>query len=507
VRRRGRHLAAGVIRGPQARRGAILLAVLVVISIAALAGVSVSHVAQADVQGAAVSQRRVQARALAWSGVQSVMAELAQQRIALLDGETPRITSEWEPFVDARGRRAVVRLAQQRGGSILVSEQGKVDINTAAPAMLSALGLDESTVEAIVESRRRRAFGSPGELLMVQGVTPEILYGASWHEAETGRERGLEAGDGLIAHLTVFSFDPNVQSGLGPAGSTHRARMRINVNTPWSERLGNAIDERFGEGAGQAARSFMTAGVTIDSLGVILRGAVANNLNRRSWPPLLDAFTVSDDPYIMGRVDLNVAEGRVLASIPGISPEAAEQMVRIREGLGPDARRSILWPLEENILTVEEMAVAADHLTTRSMQWRVVVEGGFIPSGDQRAWQDLEDETLQDRIVLEAVIDVASAQPRVAYLREVTLLPVARILTRDAMAVPPAGEVLEATAQDEQWPLAGAEVSDWRPREAERISEPPIEGPIEPVTVDGGVERDGRIGRWTPGPGRKGDGS
>ena len=61
-------------------RGTILLAVLVVITISALAGTTAMYFGEAASSAARVSLKRTKSRALAWSGMQAVMAELADQR-------------------------------------------------------------------------------------------------------------------------------------------------------------------------------------------------------------------------------------------------------------------------------------------------------------------------------------------------------------------------------------------------------------------------------------------
>jgi DNA uptake protein ComE-like DNA-binding protein len=500
------------------RRGVILVAVLVVVSLAALGGASAMWVASAEVEGASGSLRRLQGRAVAWSGVQATMAELASQRQGILNGEMPRLTEEWEVYTESSGRRAVVRLVADGAGAKIHSEQARLDVNTAGRAMLQAIGLEEELAQAIVSRRQRQPFFSTLELLEVEGITPELLFGDGWEAPDEPVQGQGEAGLPLISRLTVFSFDPNVQAGVGPGGSSHRGQLRINLNTPWSERLGRAIEERFGRSAGETARGIMGTGVKIDSLAVLVQGAALNNLDRRAWPILVDAFTVSDLPYIPGRIDLNMASPEVLACIPGISEEAAAQIVQRRGGLTAEARSSILWPLQEDILTVQEMARAADHLTTRSMQWRVVIEGGFVAADDRRSWDELVGAVLQDRVVLEAVIDIASERPRVAYLRDITLLPVARALAWD---LEPPDETSLWAGDREQWDpgrlwqevpgdLLSAPAPGSRPDNAApdaRISELPLQGPIQADASDSGsAAGDPRIGRWTPGPARKDEG-
>lgn len=438
-------------------RGMVLLAALVVVTIGALIGSTIMYLADAERASAEASLRRTQARALAWSGVQGVMAELLSQREALLDGARPAVTGSWT-LIDGTSKGGVIRVVGLSGAGAAVSEPGKLDINSATAEMLDTLdAIEAPTAARIVAARAARAFSSVEELLTIEGVTPEMMYGPSAQGAESGEGLGAAAlaaapgrpssdareGGGLVDLLTVFSFDPNVQAGLGENGSDSRGKRRVNINTPWSERLGRAIDERFGQGAGEAVKTVMERGTKLEREAEIVRVLIETQVPPEAWVNVLDALTTTDDPYRTGRVDLNTAPAEVLACIPGISRSAAEGIVESRGRTDEATRRSVAWPVLAGILEPEQFQEAVDFLTTRSAQWRVRVEAGFVrvetgrggePSqgsfggSEPGAWGESDEsgDTLEDRVALEAVIDVSSSRPRVAYLRDVTLLPIAR---------------------------------------------------------------------------------
>jgi hypothetical protein len=239
--------------------------------------------------------------------------------------------------------------------------------------------------------------------------------------------------------------------------------------------------------------------------------ASLNRADPRALPIIIDAFTVVEGEYIQGLVDLNLASAEVLAAIPGISSEAAAQIVDARVRLSPDARQSALWPLAEKLLEASDMTLAIDYLTTRSCQWRVIVEGGFVRADDRSGWQDLAADALEDRVVLEAVIDIASERPRVAYLREITLKPASVRLAASVGMMPeedlPA--IMESVEAPDPLRDAGLTFGNWADIQTPvpTIPEVPGEGPIEPdADDDGSMATDRRIGRWTPGPARKDEG-
>lgn len=405
--------------------GMVLLTVLIVVAIAALAGTTAMYLARAEVAAARTTLTRTQSRALAWSGVQAVMSELEDQREKLLDGGEPDLTGEWDLYSEEGGRRGIVRLvAWGEGGPVAEAEGARLDLNAASADMLKLLGFDEKSAAAVVSARDRQKLLSERELAGMEGVSLAASK-ASGARGPVAVERDL------LSLCTVFSFDPNVQSGLGENGSDHRGRQRVNLNVAWSDRLAEAVDDRFGEGSSTAVKQFFDRGTKFKGMADIVAAAISANVEPKDWAPIVDALTVTADPYLIGRVDLNHAPVEVLSVVPGISAEAAGRIVGARDSVDAAARRTPVWPVIEGILQPQEYVKAADFLTTRSLQWRVRVEAGTAAASDQE--QREQSAVLADRVVLEAVIDVASERPRIAYLRDVSLEDQAeRLLGADA---------------------------------------------------------------------------
>lgn len=493
-------------RGTSIRRGTILLAVMLVITLSALAATTAMYLGEASGEGSRMSLKRTRSRAMAWSGVQAVMAELADQRDKLLDGENPLITTQWQLFEEA-GRRGVVRLialakddtAQEQW---ILSEATRLDLNSATADMLLKIpGITKELAAAIVAARQQ-GFSSIDELVRVPGMKPELLWGETEH-AVTNAEPSAAPGGTLDSFLTVFAFDPNVQAGIDPAAPDLRGKLRLNLNTPWSESLETALKDRFGADAAANAKKLFDKGASFKTLKDLCGVFQQERLPTATWPTLLDSFTNSPDPFIGGRVDINRAPAAVLAAIPGFTPEAADEVVKVRQSLDAAARRTIMWPVTQGILKEDKFMEAVDYLTTRSMQWRVRVEVGMMESESSSA----REPALEDRLVLEAVIDVASERPRVAYLRDVTLLDSARVMNRDlsVQAERRPAVVADNTAPEPETPPAKLDtdaglklsgVLDFGSEEPPApVAVPPAEPPAVAPAPAEGVDR--RIGRWT----------
>ena len=422
------------------RRGTILLGVLVLLVIGVLMAASMLNGTGAAMESSGAGAVREQARSLAWSGAQGLMAELASQRESLLRGESPTVTSEWELYSDESGGvRGVVRLIDldPATDAFMQSESAKLDINVATAEMLARVpGLGERAAGAIVAARAGGPLASVAALAGVEGVgraaLEEPALGAAPEEPAGEGVSGEGGFTPLTALLTTFAFDPNVQSGLGD-GEQFRGRPRINLDQEWSERLGQALEERLGADAVAGVKGVMDSGVTFETDAALVAALIDLGLGVEGWAMVFDIFTTSDDEYLAGRVDINRASPEVLACLPGLNAEIAAEIVRARERLSPERLQSPAWPAVEALVTPEQFQGIADYVTTRSMQWRALIEVGTEPiaSDSGAAVVDEADERfstgpevrekLRGRMVLEVVVDVSSLRPRVACLRDVTL--------------------------------------------------------------------------------------
>lgn len=474
---------------PGRRRGSILVLALLVVTIGALVGMTVIYYAAADRRAAEMGVRTVQARAMAWSGVQIIMSELASQREQMLSGETPRVTDNWVAPAEESSRQGVrwgfrVKMV---GAHPLESEAGKLDVNTVPEGVLAKVpGLSADIAKAIVQRRGSRRFTSVAELVTIPGITHDALFGTPDAPSDPS-EPGLADPDALLSEspaplslsrlLTVFNFDPQVQVGVGPRAGDSAGKQCININVPWSDELGRAIEDRFDKGTADGVKGLMARGDTFKNRSDIVKKLRQFRIEPKDWLEVLDAFTTSADEYRVGTVDLQTAPAAVLECIPGISPEAAAEIVARRERLDPTRRATVAWPVLENIMKEDEFEQAVDMLSTRSLQWRVVIEAGVFSndeegntaehapwgspaaaaaSGASGSLPADEAAPLRDHVILEAVIDVASLRPRVAYLREATYLPTARLLA-----------TLDSGRKAEEWGGAGDQSTNQTPDSGE----------------------------------------
>ena len=134
-------------------------------------------------------------------------------------------------------------------------------------------------------------------------------------------------------------------------------------------------------------------------------GVVAGDLGQ-----LLDRFTTDAKQIRLERVNINTAPASILAQVEGIDEALANTIASARQGLSPEASRSIAWLLEESLLDAGQFRQIEPLITARSFQFHIQVIGYALPSGRYR--------------VLEAIVDLIGPEPRVLYLRDLTKLGV-----------------------------------------------------------------------------------
>ncbi|MHC4427067.1 MAG: hypothetical protein ACYS0D_00485 [Planctomycetota bacterium] len=505
-----------------------LIAVLLVMGGTVLIATSLLFVAQAEMAGNARSADTVRGRALAWSGVQAAIVRLNEQRDVILEGSVPRLDEEFVIY-ETPTRLGVARLLPVGpGGELLVPEAAKLDLNSADAGILADTGMvDDTQAEAIIDHREAtlgRPYQSVGELLRVEGVSAETLFGpieeiapgdgsASFADgipaaAETGAPETLR---GLGDVVTVYSFEPALQ---------RNGRLRINLNRPWSEELGERVSDRFGSEAAQTLQRIMESGTTFDTEAKVFEVLRFFQVPVEDWPDIVDAFTTEEGDFHFGRLDINTAPYEALAALPGLEPEQAEEIVQVRDDLDPDERDTIAWPAVQGIVEAEAYDLLAGRITTRSWTWRLRLVAGEVDAQDPEA-------PLIDPVLYEVVIDLSAPRPRVAYLRDITWMRATAMiaaaikvesepdLVAETAADLPAGTEAAAdddtAAEDDLGPF-DEPLDDMGDEDLGAM--PPFEQPAgpEPVSPDGADDSAAvgppsqpaapdraRIGRWTAG--------
>jgi len=474
-------------------RGLALVAVMVVMGGALLVATSLLFVLGAQVAGSSVAADRVQAQALARSGIMVVMARLNEQRETILAGRTPELDETYEIY-EVGTRLGVVRLLPVGpGGALLVPEAGKRDLQVTDAEMLAATGLvDDLLAARIVEYREqelRRPYQSVGELLGVTGMTVETLYGPidQIGRAAAEGDRAQDGVRGLGDAITVYGFEPALQ---------RNGRLRINLNVPWSDELGTRVAERFGSASSDTLKRIMDGGTVFDTEAKIFGVLNFFQMEPSDWPEIIDTFTSEDGDLHYGRLDINTAPYEALLTLPGFEPQQAADVVRIRDDLSDEDRATVAWPAIHGIVEPQAYEQLGGLITTRSWTYRFRLAAGEVDADAPR------DGAMDRAIIYEVVLDLSSPRPRIAYLREITWLRTAALIAAnveidtDTQPDPDINDPDLAAAD----PFSGDPAFGEQPGAAEFVPQDET-GPDAPVQAgnEAATPAGKRIGRWTAG--------
>ncbi len=465
------------------RRATVLLSVLVVIVLAALIGTTMIAVADAHRAETRGGLDRDRLRALAWSGVKSVAAGLASQRDVLLGGGDPDVPESWTVFEDG-GERGEITLLELTQGHRAEPEAGKIPVNRADAAMLAKLAaLGEAGANSLLGARGD-GFESMGEV--IEAIGEQVVATPAAESADASASTGTDA----ARLLGVHSFDPAV--AVGAEGGLAAGVRRLRVPAKLDDGARSALQKKFATAATAIEAAASGAGPGAPSR--LVEALVAAGVPAKEWSASLDSVAWSDDPFVAGLVDINRASAAVLACLPGLNEDLAGRIESARGSLDAATKRRLTWPLENGIVNADQFKSLVDFIAVRSLQWRVRVEARIAKEGTQSG----------GRLVLEAVIDVASRRVRIAELRDVTFADVAvaagkRRAAAKAAAAETAATSIEGPPEPPMEPTP--EVDDTIPPDEPppMIEEPDPAPPAQEEAVGPPAPgRDIRTGRWRP---------
>lgn len=288
-------------------------------------------------------------------------------------------------------------------------------------------------------------FETVEELKLVYPMDLGLLYGEdrNWNgaldpsEADTNRNNVVDPG--LLEYVTVYSKEPNT----GPDGAA-----AVNVSNPsavstqlteilstnlTSERLTQVLGQlgisaAGGQGAGgqsgggggpgggqstggqSGAPAPAPAAPTQTTNNSPLAFYSAGGFTSEEFAVIAPLITVTNGSFIYGRVNVNTAPAPVLACLPGLTTDLAEQLVSYRKS-SPETLTSVAWVSEalgQNNAEALAKLAASDCITTRSYQFSADI-AAIGPHG--RGYRRVK-----------FIFDLSSGQPEIVYRRDLGYL-------------------------------------------------------------------------------------
>jgi type II secretory pathway component PulK len=130
-------------------------------------------------------------------------------------------------------------------------------------------------------------------------------------------------------------------------------------------------------------------------------------------PTLMDNVTINPSPTIPGRININHAPRSTLLGIPGMPEEVVEEIISRRSGVDPAAPpdpnwEHETWPLVEGIVTLDQMKMLAPFICGGGDVYRAQVVGYY------------QDGQASART--EVIVDATGESPRVVLWRDISHL-------------------------------------------------------------------------------------
>lgn len=502
---------------PRRRRAVVLVIVLVVVVVLSLAAYTFTDLMQAHRHAAILSGKQIQARMLVDSGVDAVKLYLmadeatraemgghfnnpyyfqAAKVIPALDAIDRGSFSVLAPILDENTFQAGVRFGLEDESTrlnlnlLLVADKAQ---SGAARTLLMALpNMTEDVADAILDwidaDDDPREYGAEAdfytgltppytprngppetveELLLVRGVTPDLLFGfdvnrngmqdaneidgtmggvlpmpAATSSTTTNSSTSSTLSRGWSTYLTLYSAERNMRADGTPRISLNNSdlnQLQQDLNAVFEASWTNFIlaYRLYGpfDGQGEAAdpdnltldlsqQPQTNLNQVLDLIGkkvqinqdgrqAVLTSPFENNPVAMAvyLPLLMENCAVNDSPTIPGRINMNQAPREILLGIPGISEEIVEEIMSRRSEQGSESnqnREHETWLLAESIVTLDEMRALTPFITAGGDVFRAQIVGYFQGGGPSSR--------------VEVIFDATESTPRVLFWRDISHL-------------------------------------------------------------------------------------
>ncbi len=485
------------------RRGFVLVATVVVVAAAILVATGAIFAARATTANSRASDSDRRLRMAALDGVALVADALHNARTDVLAGKTPTI----EPMLLVAGDdldRIEVSAMPLFDGEFVQSEGAKIALEELSPEVMQALLHDQA--DAVVELAQRIVTARPlPSIDGCAGLADEgtqlralrIVMGAM---RTLGEREPAEIDEALplMGLLTAHAREALVALDGSPRLDIVAATQESNSDASNSEgatAAPTAAMAQFDESEREALENAAKSSIEQADDNSIARELISRGVSLERVDALLNQCTTFAGATAPSRMDIVRADERVLAAIPGIGLEKAARIVDLRDTLDDQERRGTSWLVSRRVMSVEEYVAVAGRISFRSTAWRFRIEARHElgASEDERAGETNDsmasrsDESTSSRAVVafDCIVDIAGDRPRVVFLRDVSMLPTARLLASalaeskasdTTLASESANQSVPATSVDE----AASRISD---NDFFSREDAPLESEVEPATI------------------------
>jgi competence ComEA-like helix-hairpin-helix protein len=440
------------------RQGSILVGVLWCMVLLSVLVIGTLHTARMDLIAVKNYGDRVQAHYLALAGVERAKALLYQDVVTRQHtgkNYTGSLYNDPKAFRDTalgRGKFSVLHRADQDDGGELVygitDEERRLNLNIAQPAQFTNFaGITSDIISAIVSWRspanpnaaanpqttpaggsdaeyylslrppylpRNGPFQTVRELLMVRGVTSDLLLGNDDNQngfldidPDPGEPPGLRPppppSPGWAQYLTVNDTEKNVNASgaarVNPQTADESALSGVSGITP---EIARAIVQYRAQHELQSLDDLLSVTAqnqnqnNNDGTGASPRAAQRGGQNGQNGGPTVISqdllLQIADDLSLaagdlQGLININTASLNVLIALPGVDRALAQNIVNYRKSSG--YFDNVAQVLKVDGMTRHIFKQIASLITTRSETFRIVCEGRIPSSGARQRIEEI----------------------------------------------------------------------------------------------------------------------
>jgi type II secretory pathway component PulK len=397
-------------------RGVALIVVLFLSALLTLLMYTFLREMQVEYSLATSAGRDAQARQIAWSAVEKAAVLLAAESSPAVGPATKWLDDpdEWYEIELGDGVFSMIRMTPEADSKLrygILDEASRLNLNTIPRDTILKLPLateeiadsivdwrdtDETPLAAGAENQHYQSLPQPyrckngpfttvDELLLVKGMTPEILYGEDWNqnglldanENDGDKSPPADNSDGIldfgfVAYLTIHSYDRNVRNDGQP---------RVNLNSATPEQLQQALGDVLNPPEIQQIplrRPYASSAALLLSIPLA------------KWKQVVDRVTTVDGPQTPGLVNINTASKKVLEMIPALTADDITKITAYRTQEGADLS-TVGWLADALEVAegaqpgLQKLQQVVPFVTTRAYQYRFDVVARIGPKSEREA--------------------------------------------------------------------------------------------------------------------------
>ena len=399
-------------------KASILVGLLWCLALLSIAVLGILHTSRMDLLVVKHYGDRIQAHYLALAGVERAKALLYRDSVTRRKSgknHTGALYDDDADFHDVKLGRGRITVGHGYPSTYGISdEESRINVNTASTQVLTNIeGMTPDIATAISDWRgasNQVSAGGAGidyytslippylprngpiqtlrELLMVRGVTPQLLLGEGDPQSiMDDSDDQLAVENGWAPLLTVDSKDDNVNASgtarVDIKSADQNALAQVEGITPT---IARAIANWQGRGNFQSVADLLD--VTGQSGGRGNRGGGGNGsqlIDHNLLMQIADSLTVGTDSSSQGLININTASVDVLKCLPGLDLARAHAIISHRQSNGFFANVAEL--LKVDGITDNVLKQVAPLLTARSETFRVISEGRIASTGTRQRIQ------------------------------------------------------------------------------------------------------------------------